>query len=124
MASSIDHYTQAQGNEGFYETLGEDSSTTPEWAMTALFYAAVHYVQAACLHLGVNPIPKDHQSRKAAVRTQFKSVAGDFETLYHESRKARYECVKHQRHQLADARKLLKGIATETAKKASPAEYA
>lgn len=124
MASSKDHYAQARSNEGFYEALGSDSSTTPEWAMTALFYAAVHYVQAACLDLRAGPIPQDHRERKAAIRNQFRSVANDYETLYHESRKARYECVKHKGHQLKAAQKLLNGIAAETAAKAPPASYA
>lgn len=123
MASSSDHYSQAQTNEGFYEALGADSSTTPEWAMTALFYAALHYAQAAFVYLQPASAPSDHKERRGAIRTQFRAIARDYETLYDESRKARYECMPPGRQQLRAAQALLREISSEIAKVAPPSSY-
>jgi hypothetical protein len=123
MASSLDHFQQAQSNEGFYEALGADSSTTPEWAMTVLFYSALHYVQAALIHLQSGSAPTDHDKRRGAVRTQFRSIAGKYEALYNASIRARYECARPKPAQLASAQQELRAIATEIAKTAPPALY-
>lgn len=124
MASSSDHFSQAQSNEGFYETLGADSSTTPEWAMTVLFYAALHYAQAAFVHLNSASAPTDHDKRKRAIRTQFRAIAAPYEALYDASRRARYDCIRPQPQQLTAAYQQLRQIAEEIAKKAPPAQYA
>lgn len=123
MASSLAHLTQAQTNEGFYEDLGAERSNTPEWAMTVLFYAAVHYVQAACVHLRYQPEPSDHKERKKAIRTEFRGIASDYESLEDASRRARYECVKPARQELVDAKKQLREIAGQIAATAPPASY-
>ena len=41
-------------------------SQWPDWAMTALFYAAMHEVQAALVSTGLRP--REHKTRKAALR--------------------------------------------------------
>jgi hypothetical protein len=121
MATSRDHWEQARGNEGFYEEIGADRSSTPEWAMTALFYAALHYAQAAFVFLGVSP--SDHTERKRALRTTFRSVAPVYEALEDASRRARYECDKPQPGELQKAQKSLRDIAGEIAKTAPPSSY-
>jgi hypothetical protein len=123
MASSTDHLVQAQGNESFYEDIGADRSSTPEWAMTILFYAALHYAQAALIHLqGTGP--GDHKERKQAIRTTFGAIAPDYESLEDASRRARYECERPKRDELQAAQQLVRGIANEIAKTAPPASYA
>ena|ERR1700742_244492 len=117
---SIDaHVKQAQGNEQFYlDVLGGEASSTPEWAMTALFYAAVHYVQAGCVHFGA--CPKDHGMRKEAIQTHFREIRAAYSKLYQDSRDARYECIKHQSSELRNAESLLARIAA-TVKETLPA---
>ena len=55
--------------------------------MTALFYCAVHELEAALIALG-EPVPKNHEQRKKAMRQNFKAVAP-------KSVAARYECKRH-----------------------------
>lgn len=124
MTSSLDHLAQAQANEGFYEELGADSASSPDWAMTALFYSALHYAQAGFVYLLQNSAPSTHKERRGAIRTRFRSIADDYETLYNASRSARYDCIRPKRQQLQDAQKLLREIADEVAKTAPPGSYA
>jgi len=124
MASSLDHLSQAQANEGFFEELGADSSSTPDWAMTVLFYAALHYAQAGFVYLLQNAAPSTHKERRGAIRTRFRAIAIDYEKLYDASCRARYDCIRPKREQLQDAQKLLHGISREIAKTAPPGSYA
>lgn len=121
MATSREHWEQARGNEGFYENIGADRSSTPEWAMTILFYAALHYAQAGFAFLGTSP--GDHMERKKALRTRFRSVAPVYESLEDASRRARYECEKPQPSELQKAKEHLRDIAEEVAKSAPPTSY-
>lgn len=124
MASSSEHYAQAQSNEGFYENLGAERSTTPEWAMTVLFYSALHYAQAAFVYLNPSELPSDHGQRKKAIRTQFRNIATEYEALYDASRRARYDCIPPEKQELSAAQKRLRKIAEEIATKAPPVSYA
>jgi hypothetical protein len=123
MASSLDHLKQAQANEGFFEALGADSSATPEWAMTALFYSALHYAQAGFVYLLQNAAPSTHGERRGAMRKQFRAAATDYESLLDASRRARYECMRPERQQLREGQEKLREIAKEIAKVAPPASY-
>jgi hypothetical protein len=123
MPSSIEHLAQAQANEGFYEELGADNAAKPDWAITILFYAALHYAQAGFTYLQ-SPAPDTHKARRGAIRTRFRAIADDYEKLYNASCRARYDCIRPKREQLRDATKLLKAIADEIAKTAPPGSYA
>jgi hypothetical protein len=124
MPSSLDHLTQAQANEGFYEELGADNAAKPDWAMTVLFYAALHYAQAGFTYLLAGTAPDTHKARRGAIRTRFRAIADDYEKLYNASCRARYDCISPKREQLRDAKDLLKRIADEIAKTAPPGSYA
>ena len=123
MASSLNHLRQAQANEAFFEEIGADSASSPDWAMTALFYAALHYAQAGFVHLLQSGAPSTHKDRRGVIRTRFRSIADDYEKLYNASRSARYDCVTPKREQLRDAKKLVKTISDEIAKTAPPGSY-
>jgi hypothetical protein len=118
---SIDaHLEQAQGNQQFYlDVLGGENSTSPEWAMTALFYAAVHYVQAGCIHIDPAKSPWNHETRKAAVKEHFRGIAAAYSRLYQDSRDARYECRKHKSSDLRNGETLLARIAAAVGEKVS-----
>ncbi len=121
--TAFDHYEWARSNEGFYRELGAENSGRPDWSMTVLFYAAVHYVQAGCVHLGHRPLPRTHEARKDAIRTLFNEISDTYETLYANSRRARYECIKHRKHDLSFAHLGVQSIAAGVAKKADPSGY-
>jgi len=121
VASSKDHWEQARGNEGFYEEIGADQSRTPDWAITVLFYAALHYAKAAFVHQGVTP--GNHTELKATMRQRFRSIAPVYESLEDASRRARYDCERPQRDDLQRAKQHLSDISGEIAKAVSPTAY-
>ena len=55
MPAKDDHLNQAHHNFQFYQSV--NSSQYPDWAITALFYTALHYIDAylATLPLAVHP---------------------------------------------------------------------
>jgi hypothetical protein len=114
-----EHYAQAQRNEAFYRRIGSSHSAQPEWAVTALFYVAVHELEAALLALN-EASPKNHAQRKAAMRQHFLPAAKDFEQLHQMSMAARYECKRHSQSDIAFAEARLTPIRQEIAKKAGP----
>jgi uncharacterized protein (UPF0332 family) len=74
-----EHVKKAERNEAFAEHLAKNSKYT-DWAVTILFYAAVHYVDAV---LAVSQIhPEDHKERKAAI-----AVNDTLKCVYREYRK-------------------------------------
>ena len=46
MPSTNEHLAKAQGNKTFAYNLGVTTPTAIGWALTALFYSALHYVEA------------------------------------------------------------------------------
>ena len=52
MPSKLDHITKADGNAAFAMSLPLDGQTRIDWALIALFYAAMHYVEAYLAALG------------------------------------------------------------------------
>lgn len=77
MPATDAHIARAEENERFYEiTLTLASGRYLHWSVTALFYAALHYIDA-CLHEHMtiaNPRGshyEDHTSRNAALRQSF-----------------------------------------------------
>jgi hypothetical protein len=121
MASSKDHWEQARGNESFYEEIGADRSGTPDWAITVLFYAALHYAKAAFAHQGITL--GSHAELKTTMRNRFRSVAPVYESLEDASRRARYDCVRPQRDELQRAKQHLSDISDEIAKSVPPTSY-
>lgn len=93
MPTTDEHRAWANHSEEV-ATLLQD--TYPEWAMTALFYAALHYVEAFfyAQQTAMN-LPKhydDHASRNKAVQRRMPKVWGSYQALYDDSFLARYKC--------------------------------
>jgi hypothetical protein len=81
---------KARKNEAFAHFLTNDHRNQFEdWIITALFYAAIHYVNAvfAKANLGV---PSNHVHRGYLVRHQLRSVSKAFRLLKGMSETARY----------------------------------
>lgn len=62
-----------------------------EWEITALFYAALHYVSALFATQGHDP--KDHRQRRNLV-IRLTNVSKEYENLYQASLEARYDLVE------------------------------
>ena len=94
------HLEQAQHNRDVAEALSEgDSPTSRQWAVTCLFYAAIHYVNA---HLGNLPLPDNHTDRDNYVRGNMPLIHNEYRWLRTKSRDARYR-LKRPPQQVADA---------------------
>ena len=87
-----EHRKKAVAIENFVSTLPGDT-TGVEWAITACFYAALHYVSAyfAASHL----YHASHGTRLRDIQKHhyLSSIYDDYQHLYNISRDARYECM-------------------------------
>lgn len=90
MPQKHEHVAKAKHDEGFVSSL--DLSTTPyvDWAITGLFYAALHYVEA--YFAAMRRHSPDHRTRDSAVQrdSRIKGIYNDYSELKNFSINARY----------------------------------
>jgi hypothetical protein len=87
--TSGEHLAWAQQNE---EAFKKFRAKWPDWAMTALFYAAVHEVQAFLIDN--NHRPETHTARNRLVKQYWgPTIYPPYDTLQQRSRDARYNCI-------------------------------
>ena len=85
------HLAQAQHNEELYHHL---SGTTPrfiDWQITALFYAALHYVDAYLARFSIHPSSHEERSMWMGRESILKTIYTAYRDLQNRSRDARYE---------------------------------
>jgi hypothetical protein len=89
LPTKAEHKTKAEHNEYFVSTLNNPFF---DWQVTALFYAALHYIQGYFVAKGVNPPPSTHTIRNNHVANDKKLAAiyVDYRELQDESRSSRY----------------------------------
>jgi hypothetical protein len=84
------HLQKAAHNEAFVASL--DLTTTPylDWAVTGLFYAALHYVEAFFATKGIHSV--DHRARDSDIRRspELKTLFVPYNELKNHSINARY----------------------------------
>ncbi|QNI31867.1 hypothetical protein H7849_23010 [Alloacidobacterium dinghuense] len=104
-----EHEQKAIENEKFAQTLPSSVSGV-EWAITATFYAAVHYVQAYFAKSGRSF--SSHGARAAAILKDgaISSIYNDYQDLYNISRDARYEVMNLQPGHLTFAQNKLQDV--------------
>lgn len=88
------HLNQAAHNEALIEFLANTPYT--DWAATATFYAALHYLQAYLLSKSPPQNPKRHGARDAAIDndTFLHDIRNFYRDLQDISEAGRYQCVK------------------------------
>ncbi len=96
MPTREEHLIQASRNEDVALLLQTDY---PDWAVTALFYAALHYVEA---YFSINAVKPDgsswpqhyssHVERLKGVRERLPALFAHYELLLTRSIDARYDC--------------------------------
>lgn len=88
MPSKEEHLLKAERNQKFAETL--TATQYLDWAVTVLFYAALHYVDAVLAVSGIDP--NDHTERQDAIvrNITLKRIYPEYRTLEVLSRNARY----------------------------------
>jgi len=86
------HLDKAKKNERFAESLNRSDVIAGEWAVVAVFYAALHYVQAYFSKFSVEA--RCHHDRFDQIKRdqKIKTVITSYKYLYALSRTARYQC--------------------------------
>ena len=84
------HLPLAESNESFAESIVSLPARFPDWEITALFYSALHYVDAFLSTQGIHP--RSHDSRIRSIRS-FADAWEDYRDLYQLSLHARYNTV-------------------------------
>jgi hypothetical protein len=99
MPNLEDHILQARHNENFYQVT--DKNAFSDWAMTAIFYAALHYIDAVLAKLGMVD-PGGHSVRDDQVhkRVELRPIANSYFRLKSRSRSARYYCMSFRPQEL------------------------
>jgi hypothetical protein len=98
------HIKQAKHNEEFVVFCNPTASPYPDWIVTIIFYAAIHYIEAA---LAIkNKHSDDHASRENLIVhhiDNYNLLYIAHRNLKDRSRKARYNCISVAPAQIADA---------------------
>jgi uncharacterized protein (UPF0332 family) len=96
-----DHISKAEHNEKLAETIGKTAYL--DWAVTIIFYAALHYVDAILAASVVHP--ETHSERNDAIGTNatLMKIRPEYRTLETLSRNARYRSMKIEPTDLQEA---------------------
>lgn len=93
MPNVADHILQAQHNEEFYRAT--DKNVYSDWAMTAVYYAALHYVDAFLARVGmIDPGGHDVRDQEVRARAELRPILAYYFRLKNRSRSARYYCAR------------------------------
>lgn len=102
------HLAQAEHNEQFLETLSLPATPYLDWAVTVIFYAALHYIRAlAARHQFTNIstyADMDRVFERVPVFRRNREVYVDYRQLKDDSRVARYECRSLAASEVTDLR--------------------
>ena len=91
LPSEEQHLRQARRAYECYEHLVNDGQFL-EWAVTALFYAALHLVLAHATREG-HTLSEDHTAIRRYLDRHLTSIQSTYRTLFDASRDTRYRCV-------------------------------
>lgn len=93
MPTLAQHVAQGRQNEALSQLI---QATNPDWAVTTLFYAALHYVMAFSLaHPPMRPYYGNLKSHDATIKTLTKMaprIGKQYRRLFDASLAARYDC--------------------------------
>lgn len=96
MPSAGKHIARAENNEHFYDQFNLADTPFLDWALTTLFYAALHYVDASLARYpggGVHPQSHANRERLIALDGILRNIYSDYEELRNRSEDARYNIV-------------------------------
>jgi hypothetical protein len=106
------HLTRAKENEEFARTLDLSQTLQVDWAVTMLFYSALHYVDAFLA--GKHKHPRDHEARDSEVENNgsLTDIYRDYRTLKDKSEAARYDISNLHREQFPPIEQRFRNIKT------------
>lgn len=106
MPLSDEHLERARANERFAESLDFSLEVDFAWAITALFYSALHYVDAYCVKFIHKPINHDDRERIMDDNGFLSEILKPYMALQHASKQARYHLAPLGRVELERAKRL------------------
>ena len=103
MPLQAEHISKADRNEAFAVTVSKTAYL--DWAVTIIFYSALHYVDAVLAVSGIHP--DNHAQRGAAIGTNatLRVVRGEYRILETLSQNARYRSMRIDGGDLQEAQK-------------------
>lgn len=112
MPSTDEHLKQAKHNEGFVGIFDLETSPYLDWALTSIFYSAIHYVEAALAINGKHP--SSHSQRNTFIEVYIKNtnVYDHHRDLMEDSRDARYKCITVSEKAINESNLKLENIKT------------
>lgn len=103
MATAQEHFSWAQENEYLADTFRLDDNLETNWAITILFYAAVHYVDSYLSARNRREPDHDGREKQIALDDFFQPIRKDYKHLKNMSRAARYELAPYTEHDFRKA---------------------
>ena len=117
MPQKQDHVAKAKHDEEFVSSLDLATSPYLDWAITALFYSALHYVEAYFATMKRHS--PDHRTRDSAIQrdSKIRGIYNDYSELKNFSINARYYMIPFSE---SDLRKNLLGRLANIKTRISP----
>lgn len=88
------HIQQAEKNEEFFSSFNLKNTRFLDWAITALFYSALHYVDAYLATKSQHPFNHRDRGQWLTKEQNLKYIYYDYEELKNRSEDARYKIVQ------------------------------
>jgi hypothetical protein len=105
-----EHINRAEENEQMAKAMDLSKGVNVGWAITIIYYSALHYVDA---YLEVQSIrPPNHEERDARVNSKLKDIYNEYRYLKHKSREARYSIANYTKENFYSACPKLSKIKT------------
>jgi hypothetical protein len=85
------HLAQTRHNFRLYQKL-RDEGEFLDWAVTALFYTALHLIQACLIDIASDAFdyPRNHEQRDSFIRRKLSDLWLPYRSLQNQSNRARY----------------------------------
>ena len=97
MPSESIHRRQAEHNKQFLHWLDPDVTQYLDWAVTVIFYTALHFVEWLLATKGLHSGTHDNRHQAIGRVSELKPIYPDYRELETQSRQSRYEGAKSRR---------------------------
>jgi len=112
MPQSADHLYKARNNASFAAELDPNCDTKTGWALVALFYSALHYVESLCAEAGVHHEDHGEITDHIFSTPDLRPISRDYRELSTLGWNARYKPVRYGAKELEDAKHSHEAIKT------------
>ena len=95
MPDKLQHLERARGNESLVRSLDLEDGIQVDWAITMLFYSALHYIDSFLAGKNLHARGHDARDSEVSVNGTLSPIYNDYRRLKDASRAARYDCVDY-----------------------------